>query len=340
MSSIATDTACSASRGADTLRLRMDTDALKPARRAMASAVPYILMLSCGVIWGMTFSLARIAASGQAHPVGLAFWQAFGGGLALLVFVLLRRRGGRFRFHFHFGGANCRHACFIAIFGTAVPATLYFYAAPEVPAGVLAITVALVPMLTYALSWMLAIDRFGLWRFLGVLMGFLAMLLLVAPDASLPDPSMARWLILPLIASVCYTLENVYVDRSIPQDADMVGLLTGGLFVAALMLLPVMYAEEAFYPINLPLDAAETAMLAMMLVSSVAYIMFLLVIKMAGAVFASLAGYVITLAGVFWGMVFFSERHSLWVWGALALMLLGMVLVTPRRSAPDIGAHG
>lgn len=326
------------------MRLRMDTDALKPARRAMASAVPYILMLSCGVIWGMTFSLARIAASGQAHPVGLAFWQAFGGGLALLAFAVVRwrRRGGRFRFrfHFHFGGANCIHACFIAVFGTAVPATLYFYAAPKVPAGVLAITVALVPMLTYALSWMLAIDRFGLWRFLGVLMGFFAILLLVAPDASLPDPSMARWLILPLIASVCYTLENVYVDRSIPQDADMVGLLTGGLFIAALMLLPVMYAEEAFYPINLPLDAAETAMLAMMLVSSAAYIMFLLVIKMAGAVFASLAGYVITLAGVFWGMVFFSERHSLWVWGALALMLLGMVLVTPRRSAPHIGAHG
>ena len=304
-----------------------------PTPTPAVALIPYVLVLLCGVVWGMTFSLARIAASTQAHPIGLAFWQALGGGLVLLIYCLLRRRRPRLdRAHF-------KHACVIALFGTAIPASLYFYAAPKVPAGVLAITVALVPMLTYALSWMLGIDRFGRRRVLGIVLGFIAIILLVAPDTSLPEPGMARWLVLPLIASVFYTLENVYVDVYIPQNADLEGLLTTGLMVAAAMLVPILYLGDAFHPIAPPFDPADWAILAMMVVSSAAYVMFLYVVKMAGAVFASMAGYVITLAGVFWGMVFFAERHSPWVWAALALMLVGMLLVTPRRSAPDIGAH-
>lgn len=308
------------------------------SRAPAAFAVPYILVLLIGVLWGMTFSLGRIATSGSAHPVGLVFWQALGGGLVLLSFCLLRQRW--WRSNLKPDRANFRHACVIAFFGTAIPGTLYFYAAPKLPAGVLAITVALVPMLTYALSWMLRIDRFGWLRFTGILMGFIAIIVLIAPDTSLPDPSMAVWLTLPLVASVFYALENVYVDIYIPQNSDMAGLLTAGLLIAAVVLAPVSYLQGTFYSLNLPVDDVDLAILAMMVVSSVAYVMFLYVVKMAGAVFASMSGYLITLSGVFWGMFFFAERHSLWVWAALALMLIGMLLVTPRRSVPGIGAHG
>jgi drug/metabolite transporter (DMT)-like permease len=54
-------------------------------------------------------------------------------------------------------------------------------------------------------------------------------------------------------------------------------------------------------------------------------------VKKSGSVFASLVGYVITLAGVFWGMLFFGESHSIWVWAALVTMLVGMAMVTPRE---------
>jgi len=303
-------------------------------RPAAVSVFPYVLVLACGVLWGMTFSLARIAASNAAHPVGLAFWQALGGGLVLLAYCLLRRR----RPPLH--RAGLRHALVIALFGTSIPASLFFYAAPQVPAGVLAITVALVPMLTYALSWMLGIERLNRRRSFGIGLGFAAIVLLVAPDTSLPDPAMAGWLALPLVASVFYTLENVYVDVSVPQNTDMAGLLTTALIIAAATLWPVMMAAGAFHPLSLPLDDADLALIGMMVVSSAAYVMFLSVVKMAGAVFASVIGYVITLAGVFWGLVFFAERHSPWVWAALALMLAGMLLVRPRRSVPDLGAHG
>lgn len=53
--------------------------------------------------------------------------------------------------------------------------------------------------------------------------------------------------------------------------------------------------------------------------------------RSAGPVFASQTAYVITLAGMFWGILLLGERHSLYVWGALVLMLTGLALVRPRE---------
>ena len=36
---------------------------------------PYFLIVTAGVIWGATFSLALIATAQGAHPLGLSAWQ-------------------------------------------------------------------------------------------------------------------------------------------------------------------------------------------------------------------------------------------------------------------------
>ena len=288
---------------------------------------PYILVATAGVLWGLTFSLARMATEDQGHPLGLSFWTAIGGGAVLVLFYLLRH-GPR-----SIGLDDMKRFFVIALLGSVIPTTMYFYAVPWVPVGVLAITVALVPMLTYALSWGMRLDKFAVKRFLGILLGLLAVVLLVAPDTSLPDPAMTKWVLLALAATVFYTAENLYVDAYVPANTDMVLLVAGGLTLAGVILFPLVIAFDAYVPLTLPLGKSEWAILAIMLLSSVSYVMFFYVIRAAGAVFASLTGYVITLCGVFWGMLLFDERHSAWVWSALALMLLGMALVTPRRRA-------
>ena len=287
--------------------------------------VPYLMVFTIGVTWGVTFSLARIAAEAGAHPIGLAFWQAAGGALVLLPVCLYRKVLPRVNWQ------NCKRFLVIALAGTALPGTLLFYAASRVPSGILAITVSLVPMLTYVIALILGIDKYVPRRFIGIVLGFGAILLLSLPQSSLPDPGMVKWMLLALLASVFYTIENIYVDISIPQGTDLIALLTGGLFVAALILAPVVYSQAAFVSLQYPFTEVEWAIIAMAFVSSTAYTLFLYVVKKSGSVFASLVGYVITLAGVFWGMLFFGESHSIWVWAALVTMLVGMAMVTPRE---------
>ena len=60
------------------------------------------------------------------------------------------------------------------------------------------------------------------------------------------------------------------------------------------------------------------------------------VLMRAAPVFASQMGYVVTLAGIAWGIVIFGEQHSLWFWGALVLMMLGLTLVQPRKDEDEL----
>ena len=61
-------------------------------------------------------------------------------------------------------------------------------------------------------------------------------------------------------------------------------------------------------------------------------------IRTAGPVFASQTAYVITLAGVAWGMILLEESHSLYIWSALLLTLAGIALVRPQQPANRLGA--
>ena len=53
----------------------------------------YGLLLLLGVMWGLSFSAAKISTSGGGHPVGLGMWQSLGGGLILLTILLARGEG-------------------------------------------------------------------------------------------------------------------------------------------------------------------------------------------------------------------------------------------------------
>jgi drug/metabolite transporter (DMT)-like permease len=48
-------------------------------------------------------------------------------------------------------------------------------------------------------------------------------------------------------------------------------------------------------------------------------------------VFTSQISYFVTGSGVVLGMIFYGERHSPWIWAALALMFAGLALVKPKR---------
>ena len=188
--------------------------------------IPYLIVLVTGVIWAATFSLAIIATQSGAHPIGLAFWQALGGALIMfLVCVAKRRWPGRSR-------TDWLRIIVIAFLGTALPGTLYFYAAIKVPAGILALTIATVPMLTYAAALCFRAESFSIIRLSGVACGILGIVLLSQPEA-LPDPGLLPWVALALLCALCYTAENIFVDLCVPRQTLLEPVLFGALLIAS-----------------------------------------------------------------------------------------------------------
>ena len=74
-----------------------------------------------------------------------------------------------------------------------------------------------------------------------------------------------------------------------------------------------------------------TSIVTLAVINATAYSAFVACIAVAGPLFASQVGYVVTLAGVFWGIAIFGETHSAWVWASLVTMLFGLMLVSPRK---------
>jgi drug/metabolite transporter (DMT)-like permease len=53
----------------------------------------------------------------------------------------------------------------------------------------------------------------------------------------------------------------------------------------------------------------------------------------AGPVFTSFTANMVTLFGVFWGIVIFSEQNSIWVWLSFATIMVALAMVAPRGRA-------
>ncbi len=293
-------------------------------RKSSSKLVVWGVLICFGILWGMTFALMKIASEGGAHPIGLSFWNAALGAIGLLAINILRRRPV---------ALHPRYLKFYAItsvLGTSVPGTAYFYAAAHLPAGVLSISIAAVPMLTFIAAAALGIDRWSMLRAAGVVLGIVAVGLIVLPETALPDRSAAPWMLAALFAAACYTAENIYLTLRRPSEIDPYTLLIGMFTFAAIMLAPVVYLTDAFVPLNLPPGRIEWAILLMTAINAASYGAFIFLVAAAGPVFASLMGYLVTLSGVAWGILIFGEVHSGWIWTALAIMIAGLALVQPK----------
>ncbi len=98
-------------------------------------------------------------------------------------------------------------------------------------------------------------------------------------------------------------------------------------------MIPLVMATGSFVPLAWPWGTVEWAIVGMGAINAVAYSLFIYLIAYAGPVFATQVAYLVMIFGVAWGIFIFDERHSVWIWLSLAVMLVGLALVMPRKHA-------
>ena len=283
---------------------------------------PYLMILLAGIIWGATFSLAIIATSAGAHPLGLSAWQVVLTG----AFFAACRLFARFSL---FRSRHLHYYAVLAVIGITAPNLLYYYAAPKLSAGILAITISTVPLFTYAIVLVLRFESMIARRFAGILLGLLSIVLLVVPDHGLDADHANLWIVAVIFSALLYAIENVYIGRGIDPRIDIRELLFGSNLVAVLLQFPIAIYLGVNEPATWLLTREGLALAGIAMGSGFAYAMFFYTIKVSGPVFASQCAYAVTISGVIWGIIVFSEQHSVWIWISVAVMLLGLALVTP-----------
>jgi len=287
--------------------------------REMLGLAGVLVMLGAG--WGATQPLAKVATSTGYQPLGLVFWQLTIGAICLGGVVLARRMTVPRDAH------ALRMYVIVALIGTVIPNSASYFAITKLPSGLISILLALVPMFAFPMALALGTDRFSPLRFLGLLLGLCGVVLIVAPDASLPDPAMVVFIPVALIAPLLYALESNVVAKW-AWGIGPIQLLFGSSFVGMFIALPLALGSGQF--VVPALGAPDMAMVAAGIIHAVVYTAFVWLVGRAGAVFAIQVSYLVTGFGILWAMMFLGERYSGWIWAAVPLMFAGVFLVQPR----------
>ena len=281
------------------------------------------MLFVLGVSFALSVSLNRFAADGGVPFLPYVFWQSIGGGAALMLLAAALRRLPPLDFR------HMRIYLSTGAMNLAFPYMLLAYLAPKVPASLLSLGLALVPIMVYALALSLRQDRFHWLRCSGILLGFAGILVVLLPQASLPAPGMAGWVALGLLPSLSYAVNAVLVARWRPQETTSLPLAGGLMLASAGYVLIVMAAiGEEWWAFGGAFGIGHGATTGAMANNCVSFYLVFEVIRRAGPVIFSTVNYIATLSGMGFGMWFFGDAPSAYIWGAVVLMFAGLFLVT------------
>ena len=217
------------------------------------------------------------------------------------------------RFGFHYAAAGA--------INTAIPFTLWAYAALYLTTGELAVINATSPMFGALMGVLFLGERLKPGRTLGLLLG-------VGGVALITGYAMQTVTVLSvaagLLAAACYGFIGVYIRfwaREAPARGFAVGTQVGG----ALVLLPFAAFAAPTQPLT-PLVIWSVIILGVVC-GAVGYVLYFRLLADVGATGALTVTYLIPLFAMAWGVLFLGEPITLAMAGGAGLVLAGTVLV-------------
>lgn len=285
------------------------------------------MLVVLGAGWGITLPLTKIAVSTGFGHFGLIFWQLAIGSVLMAGLSLLRGRW------LPVTRPTLRVYAVIALIGTLIPNTASFQAAVHVPSGILSILLSMIPMFAFPIALAMGLDRFSWRRFCGLAAGLGGVLIIVMPGVSSALDTPVFWVLIALIAGLCYAMEGNVVAKWGTAGLDAIQVLFGASLLGAVVILPVTLASGQFIAPQDLTGHAGQALIASSITHTLVYAGYVWLVGRAGPVFTVQVSYLVTGFGLIWARIILGEAYPPAVWAALALMFAGMYLVQPRRTA-------
>ena len=283
-------------------------------------------LLILAAIWGASFLFMRIIA----HPLGpitTACSRVLIAGTLLCAWFTIAgiRVGWR---------AHARTYAVIGIVNSAIPFTLYAFAAQHIPASYSAIINALAPAFGMALGAVFLRTHPSRANILGGLLGLVGVGFIAWRGPLELNPMRLLAILAGIAAAACYAIAGTYMKRRAPQLRPL-AVAGASQLIAGLALAPLVPLAPPPGPIT-PLVAALALALAL-LCSGVAYILYYRVLADCGPTRALTVTYLIPVFGLTWGVIFLNERITSPMMLGAALVIAGtfLVLRAPRAPSPQ-----
>ena len=281
--------------------------------------------VALGAIWGSSFMFMRLAVA-DFGPVATATLRVSLGALFLLPLLLWRGQWPALR-------ARWPAIFFVGLLNSGIPFALFAFSLLTITTGLSSIINATVPMFGALVAWLWLGERPGLWRIVGLVLGFLGVSLLAWDQAGLRATAVHPiWAMAACLgACISYALAASYT-RLYLQDVPPLAAATGSQIGAALgMALPALW----LWPQQQPSQAAWLSLLVLgALCTGVAYLLYFRLLGSASPSRALAVTYLIPLFAVSYGVTLLDEPFTAGMGLSALVILLGTAMAT-GMVAPD-----
>jgi drug/metabolite transporter (DMT)-like permease len=281
--------------------------------------------LVLALLWGSSFTMIKVSLEGLS-PAQLVLARLVLGAAVLLAVAAIRHVA------LPRGGAVWGHLAGAALFGNVLPFLLLSYGERTAGAGIAGVLIGATPLLTLTIAYAaLSAERATARKVIGLVVGFLGILLVLAPWQDAGGSFGGE--LACFGAAVSYALSFVYVRRFLsPRGIAPLALAAGQLLVAVLLQAlasPLLEWGEA----DLTGRVLASIVLLGALCTGLAYVLYFRLIADIGATSASAVNYVVPIAAVAVGVLFLGEPVT---WNLLAgglVVLAGMAYAENRLPA-------
>jgi drug/metabolite transporter (DMT)-like permease len=297
------------------------------------SAGEWALLMVLAVVWGSSFSMARVALD-DFRPFTLVLCRVALGAAALHLVVLangMRMPGsprvwGRFLI---IGGLN-----------NLIPFSLIFWGQTQIASGLAAILTATTPIFTVLLAHGVTKDeRITRHRLLGLLAGLLGVAVLIGPDA-LRGPGVGVLAQLAVLAAgLSYAIGGVYGRHF--RDTPPLITATGQVTATTLMMIPIVLVTDRPWTSLPPGTSAVLAMVGLALLSTAfAQVIYFRLLATAGPTNVVLVTFLIPVTATFLGIGVLGEQMEARHFAGLGTILLGLAATDGRLLTRVEGSMG
>ena len=287
-----------------------------------------LLVLAAGVTFGLMPALSRMAVGMGAPPLGLLVWVNIVA--AIFCFAVAGARGGMPRLRL----AHMKFFVLWAIILGLFHRLAIFFVAKHVEATVIALAGSLRGFLVFGFAALIALEPPTLRRLSGLAVGFAAICALLFMQESDRGLLFSPWMAAALLVPIFHSLHTLLMTWR-PRELDTYATVGVMLVISTVLLAPVAAATGDLFMPAFTLGKLEIIILVLGISSAFSLALMLDLVALAGAVFASQAAYSQTIAGVLWAMLLLNEQLSQAAWIAVALVLIGIWLVEPKRAGED-----
>ena len=271
-----------------------------------------------GAIWGASFLFMRVSAREFGALPLVEIRLALG---ALILLPIL------WKGYTHFNRKHVLPLIFVSAINTAIPFSLFAWAAQRAPAGIGAITNATAVMWTALVAFVVFKEQISKRRAFGLLVGFIGVAVL-ASGKTAGGSSVWSAALAGTFAGFLYGIGANLIRRQFPGIPSG-AVASATLVCASLLLAP--FAIASWPQGAIPMHSWVSAVLLGVLCTGTAYFIYFRLIYRVGAARAVTVTYLVPLFGVVWAWIVLGEPLTPSMAIAGALILGGVALSQQRK---------